>query len=189
MDRRLLFIAAALVISVGALWLGYSWLRVRKTAAVLARLAPALAEFDEFFALVDLSGSRAHFLERHGPMLKSCEVLQRAETGRLDVSGYVGKPVASARWFRHADLLRAVASAAEHWASGTRPNDGRFVFDFGSEIGEGFLKGGGAAVRTSIAVVIVRGGEVLTAYPLLTGAIAKHALTGADVTSSIDTQL
>jgi len=175
-NKWLLSAVAIATALVTALLLARSWLSARKATAILARLAPALVEPAEFFALIDLSEKESHFLERHGPMLKACEVLQRAETGRLDVSGYAGRPVPSARWLRHADLLRAVTSAAEHWASGARPNDGRFVFDFDNEIGEGFLKGGGAMVRTNIAIVIIREGEVVTAYPSLASAKAVHAL-------------
>lgn len=116
------------------------WLKAWVTAGVIARLAPALGEIDEFFALVDLSGQDAHFLERHGPMLKRTEVLQRAETEQLEVSGLSGRPVASARWYRHAYLLQAVTSALDHWYAGARPQGGRFTSSFNEAIGEGYAK-------------------------------------------------
>ena len=81
-------------------------------------------------------------------MLRASEILQRAETGRLDVSGLVGRPVSSARWLRHDDLLTATVSALQHWRSGARPKGGRFAFEFEKDVGEGFLKGGGDLVRT-----------------------------------------
>jgi hypothetical protein len=154
----------------GAATLGRAWRRARATADTLSRIAPVLLEHDQFFALVDLAGPGSHYLERHGPMLHVCEILQRAETGRLDVSGLAGRPVASARWFTHADMLSAIASALEHWHSGARPAGGRFSFVFDREIGEGFRKHGGAAIRTNVAIVIVRDGAVITAYPSLADA-------------------
>ncbi|MES2443329.1 MAG: hypothetical protein V4574_10900 [Pseudomonadota bacterium] len=145
------------------------WLGLGRTARTLKRIAPALVELDEFFALIDLAGPGSHYLERHGPMLMSSEVLRRAETGMLEVSGVVGKPVASSRWLHHADLLECAVSALEHWAAGGRPAGGRFRFEFDREVGEGFRKGGGTLVRTRIAVVIVRDGEIVTAFPSLEG--------------------
>lgn len=166
MDAWSLVTAAIALLVAGAV-LTVWWGRARRIADVAARMALALTELDEFFALLDISNDDAHFLDRHGPMLKRCDVLQRAQNGRLDVSGHIGSPVASARWLRHADLLRAVMSACEHWKSGSRPKRGCFLFDFGEDIGEGFRKGGGDLVRTRFAAVIVRKGTVVTAYPLL----------------------
>lgn len=145
------------------------WHRARVTAETVSRIAPALLEHEPFFALLDLAGPGSHYLERHGPMLRASEVLQRAETGRLDVSGLAGRPVASARWLRHDDMLTAIVSALEHWHSGARPVGGRFVFEFDHDIGEGYPKGGGAIVTTRVAIVIVSGGEAITAYPMLSG--------------------
>lgn len=145
------------------------WIGIGRTARTLRRIAPALLEHEEFFALVDLAAARSHYLERHGPMLTSSEVLQRARTGILEVSGVNGKPVASSRWLRHADLLEAVVSALEHWAAGARPGGGRFRFEFDRQVGEGYPKGGGALIGTRVAVVIIREGEVVTAFPSLDG--------------------
>jgi len=61
----------------------------------------------------------------------------------------------------------AIFSALEHWASGARPRGGRFAFEFDWDVGEGYSKGGGALVRTRFAVVVIRGGEVVTAFPSL----------------------
>jgi hypothetical protein len=156
-------ISSLIAVAVCVRW----WLKAWAIANVLGRITPALIEADEFFTLLDLSGHDSHFLERHGPMLKTCEVLQRAMTGRLDVSGHAGKPTASARWFRHADILRAVTSAAEHWASNGRPKVGRFVFAFQDDIGEGYPKGGGDLIKTRLAIVVICKGIAITAYPLL----------------------
>lgn len=145
------------------------WIGIGRTARTLKRIAPALVELDEFFALIDLAGAGSHYLERHGPMLTGSDVFQRAETGMLEVSGVAGKPVASSRWLRHADLLEAVVSALEHWTAGARPAGGRFRFEFDREVGEGYPKGGGTLVRTRVAVVIVRDGEIVTAFPSLDG--------------------
>lgn len=157
------------------------WLRARNIAKTIDRIAPALVEPHEFFELVELSGADSHFMERHGPMLKTCEVLQRAESGRLDVSGYVGRPVASARWLRHSDLLRALRSAIRHWEMGAAPKGGRFVFAFEEPVGEGFLRGGGGLIRTCLAVVVLRRGSILTAYPLLMPVSQNRALDGTDL--------
>ena len=143
------------------------YVRLCRVAATAVRLAPALLEHDDFFALLDMAGQTSHFLERHGPMLRRSEVLQRAKSGTLSVSGVVGRRVASSRWLRHADLRAAALSALEHWNSGARPKGGRFKFQFGWDIGEGFLKGGGDLVKTRIAIVVVRSGEIITAFPSL----------------------
>lgn len=159
---------AAIVAMAGLAWTGARWWRdLGRTSRILARMAPALVELDEFFALVDLGGQGSHYLERHGPMLRECEVLRRAETGMLEVSGVAGKPVASSRWLRHADLLEAAVSALEHWAAGARPEGGRFRFEFDRDIGEGYRKGGGALVTTRVAIVVVRDGVIVTAFPSL----------------------
>lgn len=160
-----LAIAGALIIAaaVAARW----YMAMCHIAETATRMAPALLEHDEFFALMDIVRPDSHFFERHGPMLRVCEVLQRAETGTLEVSGLVGRPVNSTRWLRHADLRLAALSAIEHWASGARPAGGRFAFEFDWDIGEGFLKGGGGLINTRIAIVIIRDGEIITAFPLL----------------------
>jgi len=154
------------ILLVAVLILVRKWLGVRQTARTVARIGPALLEHDSFFALLDLSGADSHFLERHGPLLRASEIMQRAETGRLE--GLEGRPVASARWLRHDDLLTATVSALQHWRSGARPKGGRFAFEFERHVGEGFVKGGGDLVRTRRAIVIVRDGELITAYPSLT---------------------
>ena len=163
----LIYGAGAIALAGAALLIRRWWSGVARTARTLNRIAPALVELNEFFALVDLGAARSHYLERHGPMLATSEVLRRAETGMLEVSGLAGKPVASSRWLRHADLLEAVVSALEHWTAGARPNGGRFQFEFDRDVGEGYPKGGGALTRTRIAVVIIRDDEVVTAFPLL----------------------
>jgi hypothetical protein len=158
-----LAIASILLMAAGvAAWRYLVMCRIADTAS---RMAPALLEHDEFFGLVDMAGRDSHFLERHGPMLRIGEVLQRAESGVLEVSGLVGRPVASTRWLRHSDLRSALVSAIEHWESGARPAGGRFAFEFDRDIGEGFLKEGGDLIKTRIAIVIIRDGEIVTAFP------------------------
>lgn len=65
-----------------------TWLYgIRERARIIARIGPALVEAPVFFELIDISHEKSHFLERHGPMLQRCDVLQRAKTGKLDVAG------------------------------------------------------------------------------------------------------
>lgn len=160
-------IAAALLLAaaVGAWRLWNIWKEARRTARVVARLA--LVELDEFYTLLDLSAEQSHFLERHGPMLTIAEIRERAQTGQLRVSGLAAKPVASARWYRHADMLYAVREAMARWTAGERPKGGVFLVRFDIAIGEGYEKGGSEAVKTCLAKVIVRDGTVVTAFPVV----------------------
>ncbi|WP_342074906.1 hypothetical protein [Yoonia sp. SS1-5] len=153
------------------------WLHgIREQAKILARIGPALVEAPVYFKLVEISHEKSHFLERHGPMLQRCDVLQRAMTGKLDVAGFVGRPVASAKWYSHQDMLHAIISAAEHWRAGDRPKSGKYVFAFEEPIGEGFLKGDDNVVQTNIAAVIIRNDYVVTAFPVLTPLDESHPL-------------
>ncbi len=158
---------AILVLTIAAWYVWRSWQNAQRFAKIIGRLAPALLELDEYYALVDLSTQRSHFFERHGAMLYRCDVLERATTGNIEYSGHKGKPVASARWYRHGDLLQAINSALIHWDTGVRPKGGLFAFSFDTEIGEGYAKGTDCFLETSIAVVIIKEGIVVTAYPLL----------------------
>jgi hypothetical protein len=143
------------------------WRELRRTARIVGFLAPALAELDEFYALIDLSVEKSHFFQRHGPMLKIADILEHARTGNIRVSGLSGKPVSSARWYRHADLLHTIREALARWQAGERPKGGAFVFRFDTAIGEGYEKEGTDLMKTQIAVVVIRDGMVITAYPLL----------------------
>lgn len=149
---------------------------IRAQAKILARIGPALVEAPVFFKLVEISHEKSHFLERHGPMLQRCDVLQRAKTGKLDVAGFVGRPVASAKWYNHQDMLHAILSAAEYWRAGDRPKSGKYVFAFDEPIGEGFLKGETDVVETKIAAVIIRKDYVVTAFPVLAPLDESHLL-------------
>lgn len=163
-----LIIAGEVVLLIGLA--GYAWhiLHVAKrTAAFMVRWFPALSEPDEFFALIDLSSEDSHFFERHGPVLNIEEIRQRATDGEIPFSGTKGNPTTSARWFTHGDLFRSIESALEHWREGARPKGGVFNFEFEHSIGEGFLKGGAYVVTTRHARVIIRGGNVVTAFPVL----------------------
>lgn len=159
-----------------------AWVRLRRSAGILARMAPALAEAPEFFALIDRSVPRSHFLERHGPLLNRMDVHQRAQTGEIPFSQHQGRPVDATRWFRHEDLLRAVDSALTHWDAGVRPKGGAFHFIFDHAIGEGFEKGSDERTETTVARVIVRQGDVITAYPVLhpIGSAHRHDLQRSD---------
>lgn len=141
--------------------------RIRRSAAIIARLAPAIVESPAFFALLERSTTRSHFLDRHGPLLNQLDVQERAKSGSIPFSKHDGRPVDSARWFKHEDLLCAVDSALAHWDAGSRPEGGVFDFAFDQPIGEGFLKGSDERVDATIARVIVKQGEVITAYPVL----------------------
>lgn len=149
---------------------------IREQAKILARIGPALVEAPVFFELVNISHQKSHFIERDGPMLQRCDVLQRAKTGKLDVAGYVGKPIASAKWLSQEDLLLAIVSAAEHWKSGDRPKSGRYVFSFEKPIGEGFLKGDTELIETNVAAVVIRKDYVVTAFPMLSPVEDSHVL-------------
>lgn len=160
------YIVVAIVLSflvLGAI----QFVSIRRRARIIARMAPALVEAPHFFELVDLSSTRCHFLERHGPMLNALDIHERAQTGAIPFSNHEGRPVDSARWFRHEDLLHAAVSALSHWESEQNPKQGVFDFEFDHDIGEGFEKGGQERVTTSCARVIIRGGHVVTAYPLI----------------------
>lgn len=155
----MLWLVCGLGIMAGAAFLaGRWWIGVGRTARTLRSIAPALVDLDEFFALLDLAGAKSHYLERHGPMLANSEVLRRAETGLLEVSGVSGRPFASTRWLSHADLLEAVVSAFEQWTTGARPEAGRFRFAFDRDVGECYPEGGWTLIRTRTAVVIIREG-------------------------------
>ncbi len=150
--------------------------RAREEARMIAWLAPAIAEAPIFFELIDISHDQSHYLERHGPLLRRCDVLERAQTGNLEVTGLKGRPVSSARWLRHSDLLRAIVSAAEHWRAGERPKGGRFVFEFDHAIGEGYPKNSDELLETRQAAVVIRKEFVLTAFPLLNAGVPSHDL-------------
>lgn len=149
------------------------WERARLVANTIDRIAPALLEPEEFFELVDISGRRSHFLERHGPMLKLTEIEQRARTGNLSAAGLIGKPVSSGRWLRHSDLVKAVNAARHHWSNGARPQNGVFRFRFPNKIGEGYTRSSRASVATNCAIVVIRGETVITAYPAVDDAITS----------------
>lgn len=169
-------VSIVLVIAASAgllLW----WLNsICEEARIIARIGPALIEAPVFFELIDISHHKSHFLERHGPMLQRCEVLQRAKTGRLEVAGHFGRPVASAKWYSHKDMLHAIISAAEHWRNGDRPKNGKYVFEFDEYVGEGFLKGSDELVQTKIVAVVTRNDYVVTAFPGLKVEHESHSL-------------
>jgi hypothetical protein len=144
-----------------------AWQEAKKFASIIGRLAPALLELEEFYQLLDLTTQRAHFLERHGPMLTISDVFGRSNSGNIKFSGLSGKPVASARWYKHADLLKAVNSALIYWEKGIRPTGGIFAFHFEEVIGEGYAKKSSILIKTCNALVIIKEGTVITAYPLL----------------------
>lgn len=148
----------------------YAWKRwhdAKRVATIVSRLAPALAELEHFYALLELSSERSHFMERHGPILNRIDIQHRALDGSIPYSGTAGRAVSSARWFRHEDLLWAVNSALEYWSRGERPDRGRFSFRFEYPIGEGYKKGTEELVQTKDARVVVLAGQIVTAYPLL----------------------
>jgi hypothetical protein len=160
-------IVLLVLVAIGLWRLLIIWQDIRRTARVVGFLAPALAELDEFYELIELSVEKSHFFQRHGPMLKIADILERARTGGMRVSGLSGKPVSSARWYRHADLLHAIRETLARWKAGERPRGGVFVFRFDAIIGEGYEKDGTDLMKTHIAVVVIRDGVVITAYPLL----------------------
>jgi hypothetical protein len=168
MSPSLTIVLAATILSLVAMGIFYvwrAWESTRAIARLLDRIAPALLEPEAFYTLIELSGDHSHFLERHGPMLKVAEILERAQSGNLEVSGLAGRPVSSARWFRHHDLLHAVNTARERWAAGERPKDGVFSFQFESEVGEGYAKGSAVLICTRHAIIVIKKGAVVTAYP------------------------
>ena len=149
------------------LWLKHERAQSKRTVDTFLRIFPALAEHEQFFKLLELRSGRAHFLERHGPMLRHVDIRQRANTGDMPVSGVVGKPVASARWLKHDDMLWAIESAIQSWESGERPPGGVFKYEFSKLIGEGYVKGSDVLLRTEFAKVVIRDDVVVTAFPLL----------------------
>ncbi len=165
MSLTTMFIGSAALMLVIMSAAAYS--RLRESSRVIARLAPALVEAPEFFALMERSGIRSHFLERHGPMLNRKDIQERALTGFIPFSKHNGRPVDSARWLKHKDLLISVDSALTHWDAGRRPKGGAYNFAFDYPIGDGCEKGSTEQLETSIARVIIRRGEVVTAYPVL----------------------
>ncbi len=158
----LIFLIATIIV--------YTWKRwhdAKRVATIVARLAPALAELEHFYALLAISTEHSHFMERHGPILNRIEIHRRALDGSIPYSGTEGRAVSSARWLRHEDLLWAVNSALEYWSLGERPNRGTFSFRFQYPIGEGYKKGTEELVQTNNARVVVIAGQIVTAYPIL----------------------
>ncbi|NNC60222.1 MAG: hypothetical protein HKO05_09550 [Erythrobacter sp.] len=162
-------VAAAVVFGLCGAWAWRVWRNAKLVARTVDRIAPALLEPESFFELVSLSRRRSHFLERHGPMLKLDEIQDRALSGNIPAAGLSGKPVSSARWFRHKDLLAAVNSAREHWMNGARPRNGVFRFRFDEAIGEGYQRNSTMAIKTDRAIVVIKGETVVTAYPVIDG--------------------
>jgi len=158
---------------------------MERRAELLAFAVPALLEPKEFFELIELSDEHSHYLERHGPILKIEEILERANTGRLESFPHQGRPVHSSRWFFHEHLHLAVISALELWESGKRPEGGQFNFHFPHNIGEGYLKGTQEKKLTNLAAVIIRDGSVISAYPVLKPKTGMYRdLSRADETQS-----
>ena len=173
MRYALALLAALLVIAIGfGLLRAYHWFQRERTQAkqtveTLVRMVPALAEHEQFFKLLELRSDQAHFLERHGPMLRHIDILQRATTGDMPVSGIVGRAVSSARWLTHDDMLWAIESAIQSWEADDRPPGGVFKYEFPKLIGEGYIKDSNALLRTAFAKVIIRDDVVITAFPVL----------------------
>jgi hypothetical protein len=169
--------SAVALIAIGlAIAAGYGALRIRKwyqaerqqaeqTVGAFLKMLPALAEHEQFFKLLDYRGPKSHYLERHGPMLRRTDLGARATTGSLEVAGHHGDPVTSTRWLNHADLLLAGESALDYWSQGERPANGVFKFEFPEVVGEGYMKNSSKRFTTKIAKVVVRKGEVITAFP------------------------
>lgn len=150
-----------------ALYLWKIWKTAKLTTSFLVRWFPALAESEDFFALIEHASARSHFFERHGPVLNEEDIIERSKNGNIAFSGVRGRPVDSSKWITHRDLLRAIESALDHWEKGARPKGGSFNFEFEHPIGEGFPKGQEMLVRTRFARVIVKKGLVITAFPVL----------------------
>ena len=170
-DKDFLIALALATLLIGACCLGWYVWRLWHTSSLVStffsRWYPALAELDEFFELMDRNDESSHFYGRHSPVLSIEEIWQRAQTGDIPFSGMSGRPVSSARWLRHRDLLRAVDSALWHWQSGRRPKHGGFAFRFEHPIGEGYRKGDSTLLTTDSALVVIRRGNIITAFPVL----------------------
>jgi hypothetical protein len=181
-----------LIVALSLMWLSYrfspAYRRHRyaqKTAEQIAWLLPALLERKEFCELIKISDKHSHYFERHGPLLKIEEMLERANTGQLVTFPHAGQPVNSSRWFFHGHLYQAVISALELWDVGERPKGGQFDFCFPHNIGEGYLRGSSEKLSTNLASVIVRDGSIISAYPILaprTGTFIK--IESSDIVDS-----
>ncbi len=160
-------VAIAVASLIAVLAIALAWCRASWQSRIFRRLAPALVEWDEFEKLLADRTHQSHFLERHGPMTHEEEQRGRALTGILVGAGVDGHPVDAGRWRTHADLACALDASHARWAAGARPAKGVFRFTFEDSIGDGFAAGSGTLVATSHALVIVRKGLVITAFPVV----------------------
>lgn len=95
------------------------------------------------------------------------EQRERALTGKLAASGVDGRPVDAGRWRTHEALLSALDYAHAQWTAGVRPPRGVFRLKFAEAIGDGFAAGSETRVATAHALVIVRKGAAITAFPVV----------------------
>lgn len=153
-----------LIVAVGIAW---AWRRAARYSRIFRRLAPALVEWDAFEKLFAYRTDQSHFLERHGPMTYEEEQRERALTGKLAASGVDGRAVDAGRWRTHEDLLCALDYAYAQWTAGVRPQRGVFRLKFAEPIGDGFAAGSETRVATAHALVIVRKGAAITAFPVI----------------------
>lgn len=162
-----LAVAIAVLCMIVALGIAWASRRVARQARIFRRLAPALVEWDAFEKLLMYRTDQSHFLERHGPMTYEEEQRGRALTGILAAAGVDGHPVDAGRWRTHESLLCALDYAHAQWAAGARPPRGVFRLKFAEAIGDGFAAGSGTRVATAHAMVIVRRGVAITAFPVV----------------------
>jgi hypothetical protein len=107
-------------------------------------------------------------------MTRDEEQLERALTGILSSAGVDGRPVNAGRWRTHEDLLLALDHARVQWSAGARPSRGVFRVMFGTPIGDGFVANCNVRVSTSHAMVIVRKGVTVTAFPVINPDVATE---------------
>jgi hypothetical protein len=162
-----LAVTIAVLCLIVALGIAWAWRRAARQSRIFRRLAPALVEWDAFEKLLADRTDQSHFLERHGPMTYEEEQRGRALTGILAAAGVDGHPVDAGRWRTHEDLRCALDYAHAQWAAGVRPPRGVFRLRFAEAIGDGFAAGSETRAATAHALVIVRKGLAITAFPVV----------------------
>jgi YD repeat-containing protein len=107
------------------------------------------------------SVSGAHFLSRHGAGTTLEQQYVRATTG-LTPDNHPGDPFPSSRFYSNEIQLQAARQAEDIYRQTGNP---RPRFDMGFPAGEGYMRGGGPVVTTSVVQAVFRHGGLYTLYP------------------------
>jgi hypothetical protein len=110
-----------------------------------------------------------HFFSRHGAQTSLSQQYMRAVSGLIpDAEAVSLGEVNATRFLTNEGQLKALERAKDLLAKSGKTS-GTFTFEMETEVGEGYLKGGGAGSyrRTNLVQAVFKDGKLKTLYPAI----------------------